>query len=47
VRSKLEAHAYPRQIEFLDQLPVGNTGKVMKQELRRIEREKQAQKHQG
>ncbi len=47
VRSKLEAHAYPKEIEFLDELPVGNTGKVMKQELRRMEREKLAQKDKG
>ncbi|MCP4493727.1 MAG: AMP-binding protein [Gammaproteobacteria bacterium] len=47
VRNKLEAHAYPRQIEFLHELPVGNTGKVMKQELRRMEREKLKQNHKG
>ena len=47
VRNKLEAHAYPREIEFLDELPVGNTGKVMKRELRRMEREKAAQNSEG
>ena len=47
VRNKLEAHAYPKEIEFLDELPVGNTGKVMKQELRRMEREKAAQNSKG
>jgi acetyl-CoA synthetase len=47
VRNKLEAHAYPRDIEFLDELPVGNTGKVMKQELRRMEREKATHNSKG
>ncbi|MCP4287189.1 MAG: AMP-binding protein [Gammaproteobacteria bacterium] len=47
VRNKLEAHAYPKEIEFLDELPVGNTGKVMKQELRRMEREKAAANSKG
>jgi len=47
VRNKLEAHAYPKEIEFLDELPVGNTGKVMKQELRRREREKAAHNSKG
>jgi acetyl-CoA synthetase len=42
VRNKLEAHAYPREIEFLDALPVGNTGKVMKRELHRMEDDKAA-----
>ncbi len=43
VRDKLEAHAYPREIEFLETLPVGNTGKVMKKELRRLENDKAGQ----
>ncbi|MCP4877893.1 MAG: long-chain fatty acid--CoA ligase, partial [Gammaproteobacteria bacterium] len=32
--------AYPKEIEFLQELPVGNTGKVMKRELRRMENER-------
>ncbi len=47
VRSKLEAHASPKEVEFLDELPVGNTGKVMKQELRRMEREKKKKNSTG
>lgn len=47
VRNQLEAHAYPKEIEFLDELPVGNTGKVMKQELRRIHQEKTTLTHEG
>ncbi len=40
VRERLESHAYPKEIEFMQELPVGNTGKVMKRELRRIESER-------
>ena len=40
VRERLESHAYPKEIEFLRELPVGNTGKVMKRELRRMENER-------
>jgi acetyl-CoA synthetase len=34
VRARLAAHAYPRQIEFLDELPLTATGKVRRTELR-------------
>jgi acetyl-CoA synthetase len=34
VRSRLAAHEYPRQIEYLDALPLTATGKVMRRELR-------------
>lgn len=34
VRQRLAAHEYPRQIEFLDSLPMTTTGKVMRRELR-------------
>jgi len=47
VRNKLEAHAYPREIEFLGALPVGNTGKAMKRELRRRENDKAARHDKG
>ena len=42
VRVKLEAHAYPREIEFLKEMPLTNTGKLLKKELRRMDREKRA-----
>lgn len=35
VKTRLAAHEYPRQIEFLEQLPLTATGKVMRKELRR------------
>jgi acetyl-CoA synthetase len=34
VRTRLAAHEYPRQIEYLDALPLTATGKVMRRELR-------------
>jgi acetyl-CoA synthetase len=35
VRNRLGAHEYPRQIEFVDSLPLTTTGKIMRTELRR------------
>jgi acetyl-CoA synthetase len=40
VKIKLEAHAYPREIEFLQAMPLTPTGKLLKKELRRMDREK-------
>ena len=34
VRSRLAAHEYPRQIQFIDALPLTVTGKVIRRELR-------------
>jgi len=34
VKDKLEAHAYPRKIEFLEKMPMTDTGKIMKSKLR-------------
>ncbi len=34
VKARLAAHEYPRQIEFLDELPLTATGKVMRRALR-------------
>jgi acetyl-CoA synthetase len=36
VKSRLEAHAYPREVEFLEEMPMTKTGKILKQELRRM-----------
>ncbi len=35
VRTRLAAHLYPRQVEFLDALPMTTTGKIMRGALRR------------
>ena len=43
VRTRLEAHAYPREIEFVADLPVGNTGKVLKKELKRLDAAKRGE----
>ena len=37
VRSRVAAHEYPREIEFVDSLPLTTTGKVMRGELRALE----------
>jgi acetyl-CoA synthetase len=42
VKRNLEAHAYPREIEFLQEMPLTNTGKILKKELRRMDKEKKA-----
>jgi acetyl-CoA synthetase len=34
VRTKLAAHEYPREVEFIDALPMTATGKIMRRELR-------------
>jgi acetyl-CoA synthetase len=40
VRTRLGAHEYPREVEFVDALPQTTTGKVMRGELRQRERER-------
>jgi acetyl-CoA synthetase len=35
VKQRLAAHEYPREVEFLDALPMTATGKIMRRELRR------------
>ncbi len=34
IRTRLAAHEYPREIEFIDELPLTITGKIMRRELR-------------
>jgi acetyl-CoA synthetase len=40
VKTKLEAHAYPREVEFLTEMPMTKTGKILKHELRKMHMEK-------
>ncbi len=40
VKTRLEAHAYPREVEFLDEMPRTKTGKILKQELRKLHAKK-------
>ena len=42
VKTKLEAYAYPREIEFVKELPMTITGKIKRDELRRMHLEKGA-----
>jgi len=37
VRARVGGHAYPRQVEFVDDLPVTVTGKIKRKELRQRE----------
>jgi acetyl-CoA synthetase len=41
VRTRLAAYEYPRQIEFVDEIPLTVTGKIRRSELRRLEKERQ------
>ena len=36
VKKRLEAHAYPREVAFVDEMPRTKTGKILRNELRRI-----------
>jgi len=40
VKVRLAAHEYPREIEFVSELPMTTTGKIMRRKLRNLEREK-------
>ncbi|HIE84726.1 MAG TPA: AMP-dependent synthetase, partial [Dehalococcoidia bacterium] len=42
VRTRLAKHEVPRQIEFVDSLPMTTTGKIMRRELRELEKKKVA-----
>ena len=44
VRGNLSAYAYPRQIEFVSELPKTLTGKIRRIELRESERQSQSRK---
>ena len=36
VKNRLEAHAYPREVVFVSEMPMTKTGKILKHELRRM-----------
>jgi acetyl-CoA synthetase len=40
VKTRLAAHEYPREIEFVSELPMTNTGKIIRRELRDLEERK-------
>ena len=44
VKATIAPYKYPREIEFLKELPKTSSGKILRRELRRWDKEKQAQK---
>ena len=42
VKTRLAAHEYPREVEFVNELPLTTTGKIMRRELRRFDAERKA-----
>jgi acyl-coenzyme A synthetase/AMP-(fatty) acid ligase len=42
VKVRLAAHEYPREIEFVDELPMTATGKIMRKELKKLEIERKS-----
>jgi len=42
VKKRLAAHEYPREIEFVDKLPMTATSKIMRRELRKLEIERKS-----
>lgn len=42
VKTRLAAHEYPREIEFVRELPLTATGKIMRKELRKMEMQRKA-----
>jgi hypothetical protein len=43
VKKRLEAHAYPREVVFLKEMPTTKTGKILKQELRRMHEDRRVE----
>ena len=43
VKTRLERHAYPREIDFVKELPMTSTGKIMRKELRRMDMERKTE----
>ena len=42
VKTRLAAHEYPREIEFVTELPMTTTGKIIRKELKRLEIERKS-----
>ena len=43
VKTRLAAHEYPREVEFVKELPMTATGKIMRRELRKLEEQRKAE----
>jgi acetyl-CoA synthetase len=42
---KLAAHEYPREVEFVSELPMTATGKIMRKELKKLEVERKTKQN--
>ncbi|HEX2886313.1 AMP-binding protein [Vineibacter terrae] len=42
VKTRLAAHEYPREVEFVTEFPLTTTGKIMRRELKRMDAERKA-----
>jgi acetyl-CoA synthetase len=42
VKTRLAAHEYPREVEFVEELPMTATGKIMRRELKQLEMQRKA-----
>jgi acetyl-CoA synthetase len=42
VKARLAAHEYPREIEFVSELPMTATGKIMRKELKKLEEDRKS-----
>ncbi|HJQ57522.1 MAG TPA: AMP-binding protein [Vineibacter sp.] len=42
VKTRLAAHEYPREVEFVTEFPLTTTGKIMRRELKRIDAERKS-----
>lgn len=47
VKTKLEAHAYPREVQFLQDMPRTSSGKILRQDLRSIHEESRKKEQAG
>jgi acetyl-CoA synthetase len=43
VKIRLAAHEYPREIEFVNELPMTATGKIMRKDLKKLEKDRKSQ----
>ncbi len=44
IKTRLAAHEYPREVEFVQEFPLTTTGKIMRRELKRMDIEKRQKK---
>ena len=42
VKMRLAAHEYPREVEFVSELPMTATGKIMRKELKKLEEDRKS-----